>query len=443
MSAGSGRIIAVVGALLGVFGACRDFGDYVSSEGGGSGAGATGGEPTGGGGMTTGGTAGAESGGAGGNATGGASGDAQGGSGMGGDGGLAGDSGGAPADCRYDQTVVPECISLPPTTHVGIDVGSALSAAVAGVNYAEGRFHLFASRNGSNTLGTAFTRFPDHATWYDWSCFDAVPNPVRLAATTLSNDAPEVFVTTDCGGVYVRRYFPEVHLMGWSPWVPLRLPSDVSFVTDVVISRSRGPNRGNHLFVLDRGTVFAAKKDDDPYGPYGDWNRVASGAGSRIAAGMLYPENPETPDEGGRHLLFTIDARGRPFVSTQTTGDDLDSFEPWADFDADRTLEFELVDIDAPYNIDGALLVVGVDTEGAVWTREQVDFEFGDWQKLTDVEPPPKLVTIAGASISGRTDDPLLLVGVAEGGEVYFARQAKLTSSSPAVWEPWRRIPVP
>jgi hypothetical protein len=439
MSAGSGRIIAVVGAVLGVFGACRDFGDYAPSEGGGSGAGATGGEPTGGGGTTSGGTAGAQVGG-GGNETGGAAGDAQGGIGMGGDGGLAGDSpGGAPPDCRYDQTVVPECISLPPHTSVMVDVRSALSAAVAGVNYAEGRFHVFASRNGSNTLGTAFTRFPDHSTWYGWWCFDAVPNPVRVAATTLSNDTPEVFVTTDCGGVYVRRYFPEQHLMSWSPWVPLRLPSEGSFVTDVAISRSRGPSRENRLFVLDRGGVFAAKKGDDPYGPYGDWSRVASGAGSRLAAGMQYPPNSVITDEGERHILFTIDARGRPFVTTQTTEDDLDSFGPWLDFDENRTLEFPLVDIDAPYDIDGELLVVGVDTEGAVWTHGQR----GAWQKLTDAIPPQKLVTIAGASISGRTDDPLLLVGVAEGGEVYYARQTKTTSSSPGGWEPWRRIPDP
>jgi hypothetical protein len=434
MSAGSGRIIAVVGALLGAFGACRDFADYAPSMGGGTGANATGGEPP------VGGAAGAESGGAGGNETGGAAGDAPGDGGMAGNGGLAGDSpGGAPPDCRYDHTVVPECISQPTPATPGVTVKNALSVAVAGVNY-EDRFHLFASRNGTNTLGTAFTVFPDHVGWYGWWCFDAVPNPVRLAATTLTNDVPEVFVTTDCGGVYVRRYFPD--LRAWSPWVPLRLPSDVSFVTDVAISRSRGPNRENHLFVLDRGTVFTAMKGGDPYGPYGDWTRVATGAGSRIAAGMLYPENPQIP-EGARHLLFTLDVRGRPFVSIQTTEGDLDSFEPWTDFDAERTLEFHLVDIDAPYNIDGALLVVGVDSDGAVWTREQVDSDFGAWQKLTEVEPPQKLVTIAGASIPARVDDPLMLAAVAEGGEVYYTRQTKPASSGPRVWEPWLTIPSP
>jgi len=317
---------------------------------------------------------------------------------------------------------VPECYSVPPPDQSArVDMVGARSAVVAAIDSDYGRFQLFATREAYHEVGTTFTRVVDHSIWLTWSCFDAVPYPVRLAATTLSNDAPEVFVTTECGRVYVRRYFVGAAEI-WSPWLPLDLPSNVGFVTDV--STSRGD--ANYVFLVDRaGKVFAAAKTD-PYGRYAPWHEVATGAGRGIASGFR---------EDGFQQLFTLDDHGHVLTSVQTDGD-LDSFGDWLPFGEGSDLAF--VDIDAPYGMNGALRVYAVDRDGAIWMREQEGDGFGAWQEFTDLEPPPEttFVGIAGARIASRPDGAFLLVTVARQGTVHLAR-----FTNTGGWEPWHTIP--
>jgi hypothetical protein len=427
---GSSRVIAVILVVFGLFGACRDFGGDLSREGamGGTSGGQSGTAGTAG---TSGGTGGTEGGsGRGGDAAGGPGGSENDG-GSGADGGVAGDGslggiGGEGPECWLDQTVTPDCFSYPPLNQrppaITFDVARAV--AVTATEGYDDRFRIIATQSGSNTLGTAYTSQPDHSGWFAWYCFDAVPYPERLAATTLDNDAQEVFAITQCGRVYVRRYLivsDETH--GWSPWVSLELPSSGSFITDASVARL---DEANDLFVVDRGSVFVARKGVDAYGPYGPWHRVATGAGNLLAAGVHA--------NGEDQRLFTLDESGRLLTSARPTDDPEAPFGNWSDFGSGH----RFADLDAPYGVGGKLIVVALDADvdGKVWTREENDAgDFDDWVELdADGGPTEKLVSIAGASFPARQDQPLMLVAVGRNGNVYSVRRANF------VWEPWSGV---
>jgi hypothetical protein len=431
---GRSRILLPIAMVLLSFGACRDFGgaslhdDAMGGDGGTPGTGGTAGASGTGGNS---GSAGSESGG---NSSGGGSagdggrggdGGGQAGSegGAGADGGAAGDggTGGSGSECRLDQTVIPECFSYPPMDSQAptIQFGLARAVTITATEDYDDRFRIIATQTGSSTLATVHTTNTTHESWFGWFCFDAVPNPVRLAATTLANDAQEIFAISECGRVYVRRFlFVSADTEGWSPWVPLDLPASDSLVTDAAIARQAG---SNDLFVVDRGNVFAARKAEDVYGPYGHWARVAEGAGELLAAGMHA--------DGTYQQLFTIDGRGRLMTSIRATEDPAAPFDHWTDFGLDR----EIVDFDAPYGVGAPLIVVALDVDGLLWTREEEGAgEFGDWEQLvTTGEPTEELVSIAGASFPARQDQALMLVTVGVSGAVYSVRRAS------GAWEGW------
>ena len=428
---GSSRTIAAILAVFGLFGGCRDFGGDTQDGARGGDAGSSGEQ---GGTGDTSGTSGSEPGGtAGTSVTGGSGGDAgDGQGGLGGNGGSdAGDGaggdggiGGEGSECWLDQTVKPECFSYPPMAvqAPNSQLVPARAATITATEQYDDRFRIIATKSGSSTLYTAHTVEPIQQGWHGWYCFDAVPDPERLAATTLDNDAQEVFAVTRCGRVYVRRYlFVTDMTEGWSPWVPLELPSSTSLVTDVAIARF---GRANDLFVVDRGSVFAARKGEDFYGPYGPWRRVATGAGELLAAGVHA--------DGENQRLFTIDESGQLLTSTRPTDDPEASFGAWSDFGLDH----EFVDFDAPYGVNGRLIVVALDADGKVWTREENGTgEFADWGELiAEGEPTVELVSIAGASFPARTDQALMLVAVGLNGGVYSVRRAN------SDWEPWWNV---
>jgi hypothetical protein len=284
----------------------------------------------------------------------------------------------------------------------------------------DGRFRIIATQVGSSTLGTAHTADVNHTGWFSWHCFDAVPEPERLAATTLENEAQEVFATTRCGRVYVRRYLFSVD-EGWGPWGPLDLPASDSVVTDVSIARLAG---ANDLFVVDRGDVFAARKGEAAYGPYGPWNRVATGAGDLLAAGVHA--------DGTYQRLFSVDGQGQLITSIRSTENPEAPFGEWTPFDLNRAI----VDFDAPYGVSGRLVVVALDVDGRIWIREEDGAgDFLAWELLdTPGELTEVLVSIAGASFPARPGQPLMLAAVGESGAVYSNRRANLA------WEGWRDI---
>jgi hypothetical protein len=332
-------------------------------------------------------------------------------------------------DCWLDQTVIPECFSLPPPAQSPTyRLDGARSAAIAAYDQPDGQFELFAvDRSSDNALARSITCLPSHECWFGWFCFDAVPDPLRIAATTMSNDAAEVFVTNACGRIYVRRYFDGSRgAEGWSPWVPFGRPPGSSFIVDISTARLRSATEHeNHVFVVDdAGRIFTTSKGDDPYGPYGPWRSVGSGAGSVIASGLT----------DGRLELFTIDEHGQPHAKAQRTNALEAPFGGWTDFDPEG--ELELVDIDAPYGVGGTPLVVAVDSEGAIHAREKADDEYGEWQPFGP-EPPTRFVSISGAGIATRSDKPLILVAVDIYGSVFIARRTNDSLGNP-VWEPWK-----
>jgi hypothetical protein len=435
MTDGSSRLIAIVLAVFGLFGGCRDFGGDTQDGARGGNGGTSGeqggtGDTSGAGGSDTGGTGGTEvNGGSGGDAGGGQGGSEGGSGGAGGSnagGGAAGDGGigGDKSECWLDQTVVPECFSYPPNTQggpPGITFRLAGAVTITATEAFDGRFRIIATQQGSSTLGTIYTVEPNHRGWFSWHCFDAVPYPQRLAATTLVTDAQEVFAITGCGHVYVRRYlFVSGTPGGWSPWVPLELPSSSSLVTDASIARLDG---ANDLFVVDRGSVFAARKTE-ALGPYGPWRRVATGAGDLLAAGV----HANVEDQ----RLFTLDDNGQLLTSSRPSDDPEAPFGEWTDFGSDHVF----VDFDAPYGVGGQLIVVALDSDGKVWTREEEDAaEFGEWVQLdAQGEPTDTLVSIAGASFPARAGQPLMLVAAGTSGTVYSVRR---TDSG---WEPWWNV---
>jgi hypothetical protein len=444
------RVVAAVLAFAGSFEACKSFGDFEPGSGAG-GKGGNSGAPSGFGGAGTsggskqGGSAGAsaEGGGAAGETTGGAAGDTTGGeagapsggasgdAGASGDGGSGGGTGGTGPECWLDQTVTGDCFMFPPGTQPpGILFFRARGAAVAAVNNYDGRFQVFATQpKPSNTIGTAYTTSTGLNGFHGWFCFDAVPYPERLVATTLSNGRQEVFVTTECGRVYVRRSYLQMvstaEFEVWSSWVPLALPSAASFVSDLSVARSvdRAQNR---LFAVDRGAVFTSSKNE-AYGPYGSWREVARGAGDIVASGVSGSLGAP------RYRLFTI-RDGRPFTAVPKSSDVDAPFEHWTDFDPESSLEAGLVDIDAPYDIGERLLVAALDNRSNVWIREEdASGGFGSWRRLDELRPPAvPLVSLAGAVLVRPNDRPVMLVVTGTNGTMYSALRG-----ADSTWGPW------
>jgi hypothetical protein len=444
------RSVCVISVLAAVtFVACKDLGSNAilpdghtdagagssnvggeSGSRGGSGPSGEGGEAGGGrdssGGISgtgagdTGGHAGTDAGGGGDDdgGTGGAAGVARGGTGGSG-GASGGGAGGGGEVCREDETIIPECTYLAPvpgSNSLGVGVNAHWSFG--------GGYHLFASTVSSHTVAISWGSDAQGPAWFPWACFDAVPRAERVASTTLHNELPEIFVTTQCGDLFVRRRVVTSDVDTWSPWSTMRLPRGESFITDVAASVDA--NHIHHVYVVDAGSVFVRNRvNEDTYASYGSWRGIGSGTFFRTVTAGLRAD--------GRQQVFALDAEGKPRTSVQVSATLGDAFEAWADFGAVGLPP--LVDIEAPSGTP-AIEVYAIDETGSLWTRwENESGGFSDWAEWQGPEPPEALVALAAAAIPPPGSPELLVAGVGSSGAVYRTRRVN------DAWVAWREHP--
>jgi hypothetical protein len=385
-----------------------DDGGSGNESGSGSGGVATGGAGTGGAGTGGGGMGGGGMGGAG---TGGAG---MGGAGMGG----AGTGGsGRPGICSEDATVVPECYANPVGVFPAMSVPAAVGIGVIAQDVSSGIFSAFASKANSPMIAVTWTGEAGAGPWTGWRCFDAVPYPGRVAASSLLNAQPEVFVATNCGELYVRRLIAGV---GWIGWSRFSLPSTDSFVTDVALALSE--ERVNLVYVADRGSVFARHRVGlDTYAAFGPWQALGSSDARVVAAGRL---------QDGRQMVFVLDIDGQPRSQTQRSADLGAPFDSPLDFDSGDVPE--LVDIEAAHE-SRPLEVLAVDRNGALWLRrESGSGGFGSWQTWPGPAAPERLGAIGAAGLPSANGSPLVVFAVGQSGITYWTRRVH------DAWDPWQ-----
>jgi hypothetical protein len=343
--------------------------------------------------------------------------------GTGGQGGAAGADDGAGGEvtksgiCTDDAVIVPECASNP----VGVFPRMALPAA-AGVGVStddstSGGFTVFASKAGTQMIAVAWSHVQDLGSWTNWLCFDAIPYPERMAATSLVNAAPEVFVTTGCGELYVRRLIPGV---AWSGWTRFGLPSARSFVTDVALAVSA--EGVNHVYVADRGSVFLRHRVGfDTYAPFGPWQELGSSDVHVVAAGRR---------QDGRQMVFMLDANGLPLAQVQRSAEIGAPFDPGFDFDSDDVPK--LVDIEATHGTK-PLDVLAVDAGGALWLRREEGSDgFTPWSAWPGPTPPEGLEAIAAGGLPSGAGSPLLVSAIGRSGATYRILRVN------DIWETWQ-----
>lgn len=315
----------------------------------------------------------------------------------GGAGTLSAGAGVGPTCDPMEDAVVPECFSY--ASWPLLPIPGANGVAVAGVVSAHGGFELTASRRGSNMLAVTWT--DPFLAWPSFVCFDALPGPDRLAATTLLDDVPEFFAVGRCGLLYQRT----IILGSWTEWARVTLPSPTFVVTDVATAVA--PDGTTLMYVTDNGSVFVRHRNGtDAHGPYGHWVQLGGRAGSLITAGTR---------ADGRQQVFTLDTRGRLLTAIQSTTDLDAPFTDWVDFDSADVPPF--VDIESPYGL-AAIEMYAVDADGGIWTRQEDGVGgFSPWQLMWSASPGALAITMLSGSAVGKiAGAPLALAGAGPAG---------------------------
>lgn len=288
-------------------------------------------------------------------------------------GGRDGNFGGA------EEVLVPRCILGSGATPIEFTTPSALS-----VNLLQGGvpYEIFATQPTTNLM--TYRWYDTHsATWLPWECFDLVPHPARVAATNLSNSLPEVYVTTQSGSMFVRRFYSLD--IGWGEWEPLQLPTASSHVSDVAVVGP--PSRILFLYVVDRGALFVRHRvDADAFSAYAPWHRLdAPFQAKRICSAVEVDQIQN---------IAALSADGTVLVSKQeTTAPDaaFSAFEPLA---GSSQMTFD--ELQCGYLADGTIVLFGL-AEGAVWSRALG--ASNNWIKESG--NPPYIQTFAVGSEAG------------------------------------------
>lgn len=342
------------------------------------------------------------------------------GAGEGGLGGEANAPAAGPPSCRDPEldSLVPECFSNPTGYFPSLEVVRALGIGISGGQ--EGGFYVFTSKADTNTMAIDWTSDNYGLEWGGLDCFDAVPNPQRVAAARFGSADPQVYATTACGQVYARRLFG--YAPAWSGWSPLDLPAPSSVVTDVAVCLNR--DGLSQLYVADRGHVFVrSQAAATTTAPYGDWQDLGPGAGPIIAAANL---------ADGRQQLLSLDAQGHPRATEQSSDEVNPEFGSWHDFGSADVPS--LLDIDAPY-ANPTLEVFAIDWTGELWIRcEDTDGTLTPWQLWSDAEQPARFVALAVASAPDGPGTPLVVAAVGEDEGVYV--RARIYD----LWRDWQRL---
>lgn len=341
-------------------------------------------------------------------------------------GGVSGEAqgGGASSDipsfCGQEETIFPACFADPRGYFPGIWLTSPRAIAIATEDMWAG-FHIVVPQDLTSVVAITWG---DDSGSVGWACFDIVPHPDRAAATSLSNDAPEIFVTTQCGQLYVRHYFADSSVASWGAWTPFSAPDVNSFIRDVALSES--PEGVTHVYVVDRGRLFFRRRSDAmPYSAFGTWSALRTPASTRVAAGLR---------ADGRQQLFALDLQGHPYTCIQSEAALGSAFEDCTDFGEDALPA--LTDIEAPYHVVDELPVFGLDNAGSLWLRElDTPDHYGHWVKFKPTDQPQPFIAIAAAGHLTWPGARLRLVAVGRNGSIYQ------TERIDDVWSAWQGLP--
>jgi hypothetical protein len=327
---------------------------------------------------------------------------------------------GAGGICKDDQNIEVECISNGLFTPLPVPKVEAIG--LNSIPFWGGGFQLYGAKADKNTVVVSWTGDAVASWWQPWLCFDAVPIPKRVAATSLRNGWPEVFVSTGCGTLFRRTGYTDA---SWSSWTTFGLPSPQSFVTDVALSLASDGT--NHVYVADRGSVFVRQRvGSDPDGPFSAWQSLGSPGAEIVAAGLR---------SDGRQQVFMLDQAGRASTSSQSSHVLGSSFEEWSGLGSG--VVGELVDIDVPYGVE-LLELYGIDTSGNLWSRrEEGPDGLTDWTPWQGPTTPFPLVGVVSAALPPieQAGPRLMLGAITRDGIVHIIQRVS------DQWAPyWTRI---
>jgi hypothetical protein len=227
-------------------------------------------------------------------------------------------------------------------------------------------------------------------TWKEWSCFDPLLNPQRVAATNLSNHHLEVFALAN-GELQARRVHLDVQGASgavWSPWMSMTMPNS-NGAHDITAFGSPQVDQ-TEVYLAGSSRLYRRQRvSSDAYANWGPWKTFSKVSLRAVAAG-------QTPL--AVRWIIGVDANGQILAtkSQSNEGVQMDTF---------GAIEGGAVDVAAGYEMDLSLFFVAADAAGGVWRRAVSD-EPGDWVLLKAASQPPKVRAITVGSSEG--DSPLL-----------------------------------
>jgi hypothetical protein len=319
-----------------------------------------------------------------------------------------------------ESALVPSCVKAIGNEPMPIEAPSSL--AVSQLQWGTPHI-LYATQPTGNVMSLRWTLGNDPAAdWQAWTCFDLVPHPERAAAANLSDNMPEVYVTTHAGGLFVRRFTLQPY--GWVPWQPHPLPTYGSRAVDVAAVGL--PSLILFLYVIDRDRVFVRHREgSSPGSAYLPWVEIDAPPGPRRITAAIRPD--------GRQQVFIADDAGALFTAIQT-GADLDAgfgeFERLGDVSTPAFGE-----ISCGYLTNGSPVVFGL-SDGAVWSRSANVSGSENWI-LEAGDDVPRLATLAvGSWIDGK--QPPAVYGTGVVGPSNLASQPRLWHHrvGSSVWKP-------
>jgi hypothetical protein len=282
--------------------------------------------------------------------------------------------------CEFPEVVVPSKV-------VTIGASFVFSSKTAP--------QIYAGDLGTQTMLARYRTGREATSWVDWICYDLLPRSARIAAMNLSNDHPEIFVTTLEGGLFVRR----TSQGGQTPWLPFSLPTPSAVVTDVTALAGEVPPA---VYVLaDGGVHVRRKRSIEPYASYGPWLSLPTNDARLLTGGV---------DGAAMHRIYVVTSAGE-IQHTAPSDHAMDApFSEWKLVDALRTT---LSDLDAARSTNGMNLFALTST-GAVLGA--YDIERGvSWQELRRATDEPRFVAVAALTV----EETPLVVGVTARGELF------------------------
>lgn len=271
----------------------------------------------------------------------------------------------------------------------------------------------------------------------------------RIAAMNLTNSRPQV-VVTDAGRLQERYY--DSNTSSWVGWQSMDTPG---YVLDI----DHGYGRGGEPYVYavtdspGSTSVWRRTRTSHPYGPWGPWEQVLNESTEQ------YKKITSVKRHG--------DAVQVVFMLTQA-GQIHYAYEPFPRTAANTFAMppgVTMIDIDAAWAYTNEVILVGIDSNGSMWIRQQAGTSGDQWFNWSSFDPPllapqidcsggpPRDLTSVTASRLQEEDGapyqtvPVVFVTDAW-GNVYYTTYR--TGPSPptsqncdgwtggAFWQPWR-----